>query len=152
MKIEDFGVEQWMNTWETKCTYNVAETCVYSLSLNELFELCGTDPQEFYGAISSRRFTYGDIEGSPAFLEGVAKLYRTVEPGHIIPTHGATGANSLVLTTLIAPGTAPVAPGAPARADRGGCGTSSSMFSTASSASRALRNPPCPTKYITPSR
>lgn len=104
MKIEDFGVEQWMNAWETKCTYNVAETCVYSLSLNELFELCGTDPQEFYGAISSRRFTYGDIEGSPAFLEGVAKLYRTVEPGHIIPTHGATGANSLVLTTLIAPG------------------------------------------------
>ena len=40
MEIKDFEVEQWMNLWETKCTYNVAETCVYSLSLDQLFELC----------------------------------------------------------------------------------------------------------------
>ena len=32
MQIKDFAVEQWMNEWETKCTYNVAETCVYSLA------------------------------------------------------------------------------------------------------------------------
>lgn len=33
MKIEAFGVEQWMNEWETKCAYNVAETCVSPLRL-----------------------------------------------------------------------------------------------------------------------
>ena len=32
MHIKDFAVEQWMNAWETKCRYNVAETCCYSLS------------------------------------------------------------------------------------------------------------------------
>ena len=46
MEIKDFEVEQWMNLWETKCTYNVAETCVYSLSLDQLFELTGGDSLE----------------------------------------------------------------------------------------------------------
>jgi aspartate/methionine/tyrosine aminotransferase len=53
---------------------------------------------------AQRRLTYGAIEGNPAFLEGVCGLYETVEPGHIIPTHGAAGANYLVLSTLCGPG------------------------------------------------
>lgn len=104
MEIKDFEVEQWMNLWETKCTYNVAETCVYSLSLNQLFELTGGDKQAFLDAFATRRLTYGDIEGRPDLLSGIAKLYRTVAPEHIIPTHGAAGANSLVLSTLVSPG------------------------------------------------
>lgn len=42
--------------------------------------------------------------GRPDLLSGIAKLYRTVAPGHIIPTHGAAGANALVLSTLVNPG------------------------------------------------
>ena len=104
MEIKDFEVEQWMNAWETTGTYNVAETCVYSLSLDQLFALCGKDKTDFLDAFSRRRLTYGDIEGRPDLLEGIAKLYRTVEPGHIIPTHGAAGANALVLSTMVNPG------------------------------------------------
>ena len=101
MQIKDFAVEQWMNEWETKCTHNVAETCVYSLTLDQLFELTNTDKKAWLDSLCSRRFTYGDIEGQPGFLEGVARLYKTVEPGPIVPTHGATGANSLVISTLL---------------------------------------------------
>ena len=104
MQIKDFAVEQWMNEWETKCTHNVAETCVYSLTLDQLFELTNTDKKAWLDSMCSRRFTYGDIEGQPGFLEGVARLYKTVGPGHIVPTHGATGANSLVISTLVEPG------------------------------------------------
>ena len=104
MNIKDFAVEQWMNEWETKCTYNVAETCTYSLTLDQLFEVCGGDRAQFMNDFAQRRLTYGDIEGNPAFLEGVCNLYETVEPGHIIPTHGAAGANYLVLSTLCGPG------------------------------------------------
>jgi aspartate/methionine/tyrosine aminotransferase len=104
MKIKDFAVEQWMNEWETKCTYNVAETCTYSLTLDQLFDLCGGDRTQFMNDFAQRRLTYGAIEGNPAFLEGVCGLYETVEPGHIIPTHGAAGANYLVLSTLCGPG------------------------------------------------
>lgn len=104
MEIKDFEVEQWMNAWETKCTYNVAETCVYSLSLDQLFALCGGDKAAFLDAFARRSLTYGDIEGRPDLLAGIAKLYQTVEPEHIIPTHGAAGANALVLSTLVNPG------------------------------------------------
>ena len=72
MEIKDFEVEQWMNLWETKCTYNVAETCVYSLSLDQLFELTGGDKQAFLDAFAARRLTYGDIEGRPDLLSGTA--------------------------------------------------------------------------------
>ena len=104
MEIKDFAVEQWMNEWETKCTYNVAETCTYSLTLDQLFDLCGGDRTQFMNDFAQRRLTYGAIEGNPAFLEGVCGPYETVEPGHIIPTHGAAGANYLVLSTLCGPG------------------------------------------------
>ena len=104
MKIKDFAVEQWMNEWETKCRYNVAETCTYSVTLDQLFEICGGSRDEFMADFAARRLTYGDIEGNPAFLQGVCNLYETVRPEHIIPTHGAAGANYLVLSTLVEPG------------------------------------------------
>jgi len=104
MKIKDFAVEQWMNEWETKCRYNVAETCTYSVTLDQLFEICGDSREEFMDQFAARRLTYGDIEGNPAFLEGVCGLYETVKPEHVIPTHGAAGANYLVLSTLVEPG------------------------------------------------
>ena len=36
MKIEEFAVETWMTDHEGDCKYNLTETCVSSLSLNEL--------------------------------------------------------------------------------------------------------------------
>ena len=41
MKIAPFAVEQWMNAHETKCRYNLAETCVESLTIAELLEMAG---------------------------------------------------------------------------------------------------------------
>lgn len=46
MKIKDFGVEMWMNQYETSCRYNLAETCVASLTVQELLEMTG-DPRGF---------------------------------------------------------------------------------------------------------
>jgi aspartate/methionine/tyrosine aminotransferase len=82
----------------------VAETCTYSVTLDQLFEICGGSREEFMNDFAGRRLTYGDIEGNPKFLEGVCSLYETVRPEHVIPTHGAAGANYLVLTTLVSPG------------------------------------------------
>ncbi len=104
MKIRDFAVEQWMNEWETQCTYNVAETCTYSVTLDQLFEICGGDRQQFMDAFAQRRLTYGDIEGAPAFREGISRLYRTVKPEEIVTTHGAAGANHHVFYSLVEPG------------------------------------------------
>ncbi len=104
MKIEPFKVEEWMNAYETGARYNIAETCVDSVSLNELFELTEESKEKFWNAFSSRRLTYGTIEGHPSFKEGICSLYHTLKPDEIVPTHGAAGANHHVFYSLIEPG------------------------------------------------
>ena len=61
MKIKAFAVEEWMNAYETGAKYNIAETCVNSVSLNELFGLAGEDQAEFWRTFGEKRLTYGCI-------------------------------------------------------------------------------------------
>ena len=103
MKIKEFGVEMYMNAYEDNCTYNLAETCVSSMTLNELLELSG-EKDKILDDLLSLRLTYGHIVGSPDFKEGVCSLYKSVGPENIITTHGAIGANSLVVSALVEPG------------------------------------------------
>lgn len=104
MNIKPFAVEEWMNAYETGARYNIAETCVDSISLDELFELSGTHKESFLNKLCARRLTYGYIEGSPDLKEGIAALYRTISPDEIVPAHGASGANHHVFYSLINPG------------------------------------------------
>ena len=104
MKIKPFAVEEWMNAWEVGAKYNIAETCVDSISMNELFELTGEDKTEFLNRLCARRLSYGDIGGLPEFRKGVCGLYKTLNIENIVPTHGASGANHHVFYSLISPG------------------------------------------------
>ena len=104
MNIKPFAVEEWMNAYETGARYNIAETCVDSISLDELFELSGTHKESFLNKLCARRLTYGYIEGSPDLKKGIAALYHTIRPDEIVPAHGASGANHHVFYSLINPG------------------------------------------------
>jgi len=104
LKINPFKVEEWMNAYETGARYNIAETCVDSISLDELFELTGEDKQTFLTELCARRLTYGDIWGAPAFKTGICRLYQSISPEQIITTHGAAGANHHIFYSLIQPG------------------------------------------------
>ena len=104
MNIKPFAVEEWMNEYETGARYNIAETCVDSVSLDELFALTGENKDEFLSKFCKTRLTYGDIWGSNALREGVCKLYRTIQPGEVVLTHGAAGANHHVFCSLISAG------------------------------------------------
>lgn len=104
MKIKPFAVEEWMNAWEVGARYNIAETCVDSISMNELFELTGENKNGFLTSLCERRLSYGDIEGLPEFKKGVCGLYKSLDVENIVPTHGAAGANHHVFYSLISPG------------------------------------------------
>lgn len=104
MKIATFKVEEWMNLNETKAVYNIAETCVDSVSVDELFQIAGRDKEPFFKELFDRRLTYGAIYGAATLKEQIATLYRAISPEQIITTHGATGANHLVLYSLVEPG------------------------------------------------
>ena len=104
MNIKPFAVEEWMNAYEDGARYNIAETCVDSVSLDELFSLAGEDKQAFLERFCARRLTYGDIVGSEALRKGICGLYKSLGSDEVVPTHGAAGANYHVFCSLIAPG------------------------------------------------
>ena len=104
MYIKPFAVEEWMNEYEVGARFNIAETCVDSVSLDELFALTGEDKARFLADFFARRLTYGDIVGSDDLRGGICGLYKTVHPEEIVPTHGAAGANHHVFCSLISAG------------------------------------------------
>ena len=104
MDISPFKVEEWMNAYETQAKINIAETCVNSVSLDELFNLTGENKQAFLDAFCRRRLTYGDIVGKPELREGICDLFKTLNPDEVVTTHGAAGANHLAMYALIRPG------------------------------------------------
>lgn len=104
MDIKAFKVEEWMNEYETDAKYNIAETCVDSVSLDELFDLAGVDASSFWQEMSAKRLTYGDIVGSDELKQGISSLYKTISPANIVPTHGAAGANHLIFYSMVNPG------------------------------------------------
>lgn len=104
MKLPRFGVEEWLNVHETSATYDIAGVSIAALTLEELFGLSDTNPEDFYKKLQSTKLNYGWIEGSLAFKEAVSQLYEQVSPEQILQTNGATGANLLVLYSLIEPG------------------------------------------------
>lgn len=100
MKIAAFKVEEWMNEYEVDAEYNIAETCVESLTVEELLNF-SDDPAARLEEIKKMQLTYGDIKGSAAFKKGVSSLYESVKPENILPSHGAIGANFLLLYSLV---------------------------------------------------
>ena len=103
MKIKPFGVEIWMNQYETQCAYNLAETCVESLTVAQLLDLAGKR-DAILDELLPLKLTYGAIEGSERLRSNIASLYTRQKPENVTITHGAIGANALVYATLVEPG------------------------------------------------
>lgn len=103
MKIRPFGVEQWMNEWENRCEFNLAETCVESLTMGQLLAMSGRTEQVLDDMLKIK-MTYGHITGSERLRQLIATQYRSLNAENILTTHGAIGANALIYETLVEPG------------------------------------------------
>ncbi|KAI1264842.1 PLP-dependent transferase [Xylariaceae sp. FL1019] len=109
VKIPNFEVEQWMDTYETTPgVLNIAETCCSSISLTEL-EGFRSSPGTAKPLLDpSTRMTYGAIRGSEELRRNIAATYdaygTTVSTENILVTQGAIAANHLVFYSLVGPG------------------------------------------------
>ena len=103
MYIEPFKVEIWMNEWETRCAYNLAETCVASITIDELLRLSGRNDSDL-SALLPMKMTYGAIEGSDRLRQAIAGLYDDMPVARITVTHGTIAANMLVHKALVSRG------------------------------------------------
>lgn len=103
MHIEPFKVEIWMNEWETRCDFNLAETCVASITIDELLQLSGRNHDDL-SALLSMKMTYGAIEGSDRLRKAIGALYDDPKTATITVTHGTIAANMLVHKALVSRG------------------------------------------------
>ena len=102
MKIRDFGVEIWMNEFENKCEFNLAETCVASLTIDQLLQLSGRNDTAL-SELLPMKLTYGAIDGSDRLRDNICDLYADQRRENIVVTHGTIGANALIYETLVSP-------------------------------------------------
>jgi len=102
MKIKQFKVEEWFNKYEKDAVYDLADTCVESLSIEELLEITGSK-EEHLKTLFKKKLNYGDIHGSERLKNAICSMYKTQTPQNITITHGAIGANHLVMLSLVEP-------------------------------------------------
>ncbi len=103
MKIREFGVEIWMNAHENDARFNLAETCVDSITIAELLALAGRNDTALADLLPMR-MGYGAIEGSDRLKAAICGLYDRQAAPNVIVTHGTIGANHLVHSALVGPG------------------------------------------------
>lgn len=104
MNIATIGVEEWLNVWEKSAVYDIGQSTISSMTFEEIRALDEAAGAELFERLAAEKMSYGWIEGSDAFKEEVARLYRTVEADNVLQTNGATGANLVALLALVEPG------------------------------------------------
>lgn len=108
MKLAWFGVEEWLNPMDSLARVNLGSSCVSALRMDELFALTGQDLDAFLEKMRtmSLHYHHGDATGSPRIKKAVAGIYPhgNVTPDQVMMTHGGTGANELVIMSVLEPG------------------------------------------------
>jgi aspartate/methionine/tyrosine aminotransferase len=102
LKVDDFLVERWMNTYEYDVDVNLAETCVQPFTLKEYLDF--VEAPDFFEKFQNKVLTYGYIEGYSELRNGLASLYKDVEPENLLITGGAIEANFNSFYSLVEPG------------------------------------------------
>lgn len=103
MKIEEFLVERWMDTYENEVKINLGETCIKPFSIEELAELVGEEKEKVVNKILTSQLSYGDIIGSENLRKGIATLYSEIKEDDILICHGAAGANFETMMSIVEP-------------------------------------------------
>lgn len=97
MRLPDFKVEQWMNDYENDAIYNMTDTCVKFLTLQELLDLEDFD-------FSNLILDYGQITGDVELKKEILSLYEHGTIDNITTAQGCLQANELVMNTLLEKG------------------------------------------------
>ena len=98
MKLEPFALERLQSIWEHRVAWNIAESGVHPLRLDEL-----ADRQEDRDALAEQHLAYTQTNGTRELRGAIASLYDAT-PEHVQVTNGGSEANWIVLWRLVNPG------------------------------------------------
>jgi aspartate/methionine/tyrosine aminotransferase len=105
MKIDRFELERWMTRWELDVDYDICESGILPLSLDDLCALLDDATAAGLRAdLASMPLGYSEARGTIALRSTLAATYRDVTPDDILVTTGAIEANFLVMNALLEPG------------------------------------------------
>ena len=95
-----FELERWQSTWENRVRYNLSESGVHPLSIQELLGLAGASALPLLDI----RLGYSQSNGTDLLRERIAALYPGASPDQVLVTTGSAEANFCVCWRLLEPG------------------------------------------------
>jgi aspartate/methionine/tyrosine aminotransferase len=99
MKVETFQMERMQSTWENLVRYNLSESGVRPLSLQELV----SEPAD-REALLKAELGYGQSNGTPELRRSIAAMYPGSTESNVLVTTGTAEANFLASWVLTEPG------------------------------------------------
>jgi hypothetical protein len=96
MRLEPFEMERLQSVWEHRVAWNVSESGVEPLRLEEL-----ADTEEDRAALFSQELAYTQTNGTIDLRAAIASLYPGATPEHIQVTNGGSEANCIALWHLL---------------------------------------------------
>jgi len=100
LRFVPFELERWQSTWENRVRYNLSESGVHPLSIQELLGLADASPAPLLDV----RLGYSQSNGTDLLRGRIAALYEGVAPEQILVTTGSAEANFVVCWRLVEPG------------------------------------------------
>lgn len=93
-------MERWMSKFEQEVDYNLSESGVHPIRLDELL----ADDPGYVDRLLATELNYPYANGDPELRRNIANLYDTASPENVLVTVGAAEANYIATRTLLAPG------------------------------------------------
>jgi aspartate/methionine/tyrosine aminotransferase len=98
--FQPFVMERMMSKFEQDVDYNMSESGVHPMRLEELL----ADDPHLVNDLLFTELNYPHANGIPALRENIAALYRGAAPDNVLVTTGAIEANYNTIRTLLNPG------------------------------------------------
>ena len=102
MRYEPFRMERWQSRYENQVRFNLSESGVLPLTLEELLSLVESDRRE--EGLGPIRLGYPQTNGSRLLRSRIADLYEGVGEAGVLVTSGGAEANFVALWHLLEPG------------------------------------------------
>ncbi len=100
MAFQPFELEYHQSLWEQEVDYNLTESGVHPMRLDELIG----DDQGKLAELLATEINYPHVNGIPALRENIARLYDGAAVENVLVTVGAAEANNIIMQTLLEPG------------------------------------------------
>ncbi|PYP74894.1 MAG: aminotransferase [Gemmatimonadetes bacterium] len=100
LRFVPFELERWQSTWENRVRFNLAESGVHPLSVQELLGLAGASAVPLLEV----RLGYSQSNGTDLLRQRIAALYPGASPDHVLVTTGSAEANFVACWRLLEPG------------------------------------------------